>query len=1153
VARISVSLPEGDAYGPQAAAFDEAGRAVVLCYYHGQSDGVVSALVVVDPRQASRGQALPLPGQAFGPIAAAAGRAYVGYHDGDYRQRLAAVDLASGRVLADVALLGLFYGDSLVADPMGHLYTLLNDRLEVRDATTLEVMRSLLLTTRPGPRSLALDQARGRLYLAAGDQLRAYRIPDLTALWETPPLPGEIRNLAVDYSGGRAFLRCEAYQADRIASYLVAVDGETGRPAPAVPLPTGANWQLVAADGEAGYLLLAETQQASTRLWQAGLDGRPAGPEATLPGYVWTFVAGRGHLLGLSASSHLVHLYDPANLQPLGPCSPAPWPGTSRPLGQVPTGVEILNLVVDADRERVYLNDSAGRLHVVDSRTNRLEGSLYAGSGPLVLDAPNGLLFVAREPRGHEVAVVDTAQLAVIAVITGGYKVAVDSAGHRAFVGWAPTGPHDPPGEVQVWDTRTFQRLGTIPHRGEPAYNPQRGEVYLADYSAYIIDGRTFTLAGELTPDIGEQPLQWCNGCQAVGSIVVDPAHDLVIVAIRALSAGKGAGTMPQPRLFSARTLEPVTHTATILTPDWGAYGPFVVSPEGGRVYVAQRYARYVTYAGVVAYPAGAGEPADYRDGLALDYYLPGRQVALALRNLYILAYDPQDWRPLGWIDYYPIHYIDPPGRRLYAWERSLLTVLSFDGGEPVAPDPPEPWAPGKPFNEIRELHFSPAFERDRTIFAVALGQILRSTDGGASWALLHGLPPSPAWSPAHYSLALSPNYARDRTLFLGGYAGESAGLGVWRSTDGGDTWVPTWQGLTHLRVGRVVASPGYAEDGTVLAYCRYQLFWRGEAGSSVFRSTDRGASWAQVATYSDAGGTPPLPQPEELLPYPPADVRFQVGNYGEYVLRSSDGGRIWRSVLRPAQPGLSKIVPSPAFEQDGQVFALAPFVLYRSTDGGLTWQAAADPRATRPSSGPDLTALAVALGQDGQPLVALGDRGGRVALLASNEIEWGPQLVLEPPPPPTTPTPCPPGVAGLWPWPDERLGCPAEPAVEILLAWQPFEQGVMLWRSDRREIYVLYSGLEANRWRLFPDTWQEGQPDRDPALQPAEGREQPIRGFGRVWREEMGGPQAAVGWAMEREQSYTGRVQQYGGGLVLTAPGGQAYALFSDGTWVAE
>ncbi len=1141
LARLSISLPEGDAYSPQAAAIDEKGQAVVLCRYHGQPGAPTSALIVVDPEQGTRGPALALPDQALGVLAVASGRAYVGYQDAQYRQHLAAVDLESGRVLVEAPVDGLFAGDALAADTAGHLYALLSEALEVRDPTTLQVMRSLPLEGEQGQRALAYDPAHSCLYLAIGERLRAYRTPDLTLLWEANMAGSEIRALLLDCPNERVYVRCERYEEGNPIARLQALEAGTGHSLGEVPAPEGLDWRLVAADGLAGYLLFAKGEQANTRLWQTALDGSAAGVQATVSGYAQLLADGAGHLLALVADRHLVHIYDAASLQPLS-C--------------VATGIEIQNLVTNPLRERAYLNDSAGRVHVLDSRTNTLQGTLQAGSGALTLDAANRLLFVGREPWGHEIAVIDTAALTVTAEITGGYKVAVDSVGRRAFVGWAGTGVSSDgvPGEVQIWDTNTFQRIGAITHRGEPTYNPLRDEIYLRDYSAYVVDGQSLTVTGELTPDVSDTPIRWCNGCPMVQSITVDVERELIVVGMTTLSAGKGPGTMPKPRLLSARTGQPVTHTATVLTSLWGDVGPFVIPPDDGWVYDAERYARYVTYNAALAYEAGAEEPADYREGLSIDLYLPGRSVALSMRAPYILAYDPRNWLPLGWIPYQPIQEVDLTTRRLYAWERSLLTVLSFDGGDPLAPEPSTPWPDGKRFNAIEAIHFSPGFAEDNTLFVVGAGQILRSSDAGQSWTLLSGLPPAPSWGMPSYCLALSPTYTEDSTLFVGGQVGESVGLGVWRSTDGGETWTPGWRGLTHLRVSDLAVSPDYAEDRTLLAYSSYELFWKGDSGMSLFRSTDGGASWALEATHSNIGTNPPLPAPEEALPYPKQSVQFRVAGFADELQLSTDGGLTWRPVLRPEQPGLKTVVRSPGFDEDGQAYILTPYTLYRTTDGGNTWEAADDPRVSRPGGSPDLTALDVALDGEGQPIIALGDRDGVLTLLDPDELTWVRQPVLRPTPTPIpTPTPCSPAVAHLGDWQQEQIGCPSAEPEELAMAAQAFEHGRMFWLSGRQEIYLLYSDGEANHWLRYPDTWEEGQPDHDPALQPPEGLEQPVRGFGRVWREELGGPESAVGWATAAEEGYEGQVQAYSGGLVFSAPEGRLFALLEDGTWVTD
>ena len=83
-----------------------------------------------------------------------------------------------------------------------------------------------------------------------------------------------------------------------------------------------------------------------------------------------------------------------------------------------------------------------------------------------------------------------------------------------------------------------------------------------------------------------------------------------------------------------------------------------------------------------------------------------------------------------------------------------------------------------------------------------------------------------------------------------------------------------------------------------------------------------------------------------------------------------------------------------------------------------------------------------------------------------------------------------------------------------------------------------------------YQDTWAEGQPERDPALVPPSGRYQPIRGFGKVWREQLGGLEVGVGWAAAEESGATGLVQPFALGLLLQGEKGVVYALYSRGTW---
>lgn len=103
--------------------------------------------------------------------------------------------------------------------------------------------------------------------------------------------------------------------------------------------------------------------------------------------------------------------------------------------------------------------------------------------------------------------------------------------------------------------------------------------------------------------------------------------------------------------------------------------------------------------------------------------------------------------------------------------------------------------------------------------------------------------------------------------------------------------------------------------------------------------------------------------------------------------------------------------------------------------------------------------------------------------------------------------------------------------------AFQPFENGYMVWRADTQAIYILYQN---GHFEEYADTWVEGQPDVIDETPPA-GYTVPQRGFGQVW-----GTQAAVreqlGWALGAETAYTMMVEVYPG--VWNRPDTQRFTL---------
>jgi hypothetical protein len=140
-------------------------------------------------------------------------------------------------------------------------------------------------------------------------------------------------------------------------------------------------------------------------------------------------------------------------------------------------------------------------------------------------------------------------------------------------------------------------------------------------------------------------------------------------------------------------------------------------------------------------------------------------------------------------------------------------------------------------------------------------------------------------------------------------------------------------------------------------------------------------------------------------------------------------------------------------------------------------------------------------------------------------------------------------------------LGCPEGEELPVYLAEQAFENGLMLWDSETIKIHVLLYGAigGAGSWATYDDTFVEGvDPPWDPNLPPPP--QQPQRGFGKVWREQLGGAESQIGWALEVERGLDGWHQSFDSGLLVwtdsipqgSAQPGIAYVLFDDGMWTS-
>lgn len=302
--------------------------------------------------------------------------------------------------------------------------------------------------------------------------------------------------------------------------------------------------------------------------------------------------------------------------------------------------------------------------------------------------------------------------------------------------------------------------------------------------------------------------------------------------------------------------------------------------------------------------------------------------------------------------------------------------------------------------------------DADTVYIAAASGGVWKTTDGGVSW-----IPLTDELSILnHGCVALDPSTPSTVYVGTGEYTTRSQGDGLFRSTDGGDTWdrigTVAEVGVTCSRILvdptdsqtiHVSGGSGYSRttDGGTTWTRSFNnsrtsdlamkagdpnTLFLGEHGSGIWRSIDGGASWAKLA-----GGLPTTNVQRILLAAAPSNpsviytaiINGLSGLRGLY--RSADGGDNW---------GVKANTPNFPYPQgwydaflgvdptdEDTVYGGGVFPTYavagviKSTNGGDSWLDISCPGAclSEPNLHPDQHAIA--FGSDGTLWV--GNDGG--------------------------------------------------------------------------------------------------------------------------------------------------------------------------------
>jgi hypothetical protein len=107
-------------------------------------------------------------------------------------------------------------------------------------------------------------------------------------------------------------------------------------------------------------------------------------------------------------------------------------------------------------------------------------------------------------------------------------------------------------------------------------------------------------------------------------------------------------------------------------------------------------------------------------------------------------------------------------------------------------------------------------------------------------------------------------------------------------------------------------------------------------------------------------------------------------------------------------------------------------------------------------------------------------------------------------------------------------LGCAVAGPNVGWAAWEPFERGAMLWRSDTDLAYAFFND---GQWTAINEHW-DGKDIRSRGT-PPQGLQAPIRGFGYVWgiRDDFFN---RLGWAKDQEKGFCAMIQPFEKGFIL-------------------
>ena len=556
----------------------------------------------------------------------------------------------------------------------------------------------------------------------------------------------------------------------------------------------------------------------------------------------------------------------------------------------IPTAVEIQDVLIDSESNLLYVSDSAQRIRRLDS-----ESFAVLAETQLPRPANPGFNFG---------------------------ELSLDRARNRLYVSGFP---------ATVLAADTLIEIAALNPGGQIAPDPTSDKVYISNCGVRILNAQA--LSGDtLIPGSGPREDNFVpNPC--VDYSQLDPVNQLLYSLVPNGVPGSNSG-----RYLYVYQLTPTPQR--IFSDDNISFRQALPDPTGRRAFVSSgrmELGRLRT----LALPED--NSIHYTDQLLISNfrmaYNPNvGRLYLSHNSNRLLALDAGQLSVIGEMplppnyDYYLVA-IDPLKDRLYlAGYDGQLLVAKGSGGptrqealntleaiQRFSPPPDQPAA-----GSISALESA----ANGHTLALSSGRLFLTRDEGITWSdLTKTLPPFTV-----QAFAISPDYAQDQTLWTA-LANDG---GLYQSADGGQTWDAAMNGLKDLRTNDLTISPwldqaGIGEIGNKFIFVETEY-------AGLHYSRDEGQTWTPLMTL---------------------DPHLQFLNAGSGAVTFSNNGLILASQWLEAMEGIfrtevnnhetpldwQQVLDVPvshlAFSPAGDLALAFGNGLWRSTDGGLTWQAA--------------------------------------------------------------------------------------------------------------------------------------------------------------------------------------------------------------------